>query len=194
MYVIYGNVCHVYIYSGSFYSNLLVSAIHINLSSQRVKPGLNFAVNFDILVLRSEKTGITMCQIPYLGEERCDFKMGTFSYWRRCDVTYKGLKVLPQRKPSKEGHPAYFSVVTKFKAQKVLWSEFFLTLDLKWWRKLSQNVTSKSFLCRLRSIAAHRDHFVQRLSVCLSSSHTVLVVSHSYDSQATHAFLGMLPL
>ena len=83
-------------------------------------------------------------------------------------VTYKGLKVLPQRKPSKEGHPAYFSVVTKFKAKKVLWSEVFLTLDLKWWRKHSQNVTSKSFLCRLRSIAAHWDHFVRRLSVCLS--------------------------
>ena len=32
------------------------------------------------------------------------------------------------------------------------------------------------FLCRLRSIAAHRDHFVRRLSVCacvcLSGSHT----------------------
>ena len=31
-------------------------------------------------------------------------------------------------------------------------------------------------------------------SVCLSSSHTFLVVTHSYVSQATHAFLGMLPL
>ena len=54
------------------------------------------------------------------------------------------------------------------------------------------------FLCRLRSIAAHRDHFVRRLSVCvcvcLSGSHTFLVVMHSYVSQATHAFLGMLPL
>ena len=59
-----------------------------------------------------------------------------------------------------------------------------------------------SFLCRLRSIAAHRDHFVRRLSVCpsfclsvrLSGSHTFLVVTHSYVSQATHAFLGMLTL
>ena len=54
------------------------------------------------------------------------------------------------------------------------------------------------FLCRLRSIAAHRDHFVRRLSVCacvcLSDSHTFLIVTHSYVSQATHAFLGMLPL
>ena len=32
------------------------------------------------------------------------------------------------------------------------------------------------------------------LSVCLSGSHTFLVVKHSYVSQATHAFLGMLPL
>ena len=50
------------------------------------------------------------------------------------------------------------------------------------------------FLCRLRSIAAHKDHFVRRLSVCLSGSHTFLVVMHSYVSQATHAFLEMLPL
>ena len=54
------------------------------------------------------------------------------------------------------------------------------------------------FLCHLRSIAAHRDHFVRRLSVrlCvyLSGSHTFLVVTHSYVSQATHAFLGMQPL
>ena len=55
-------------------------------------------------------------------------------------------------------------------------------------------------LCHLRSIAAHRDHFVRRLSVrpsvclCLSGSHTFLVVTHSYVSQVTHAFLGMLPL
>ena len=56
----------------------------------------------------------------------------------------------------------------------------------------------KYFLCRLRSIAAHRNHFVRHLSVCLSvcwsGSHTFLVVTHSYVSQATHAFLGMLPL
>ena len=50
------------------------------------------------------------------------------------------------------------------------------------------------FLCRLRSIAAHRDHFVRRLSVRLSVSHTFLVVTHSYVSQATYAFFGMLPL
>ena len=32
------------------------------------------------------------------------------------------------------------------------------------------------------------------LSVCVSDSHTFSVVAHSYVSQATHAFLGMLPL
>ena len=32
------------------------------------------------------------------------------------------------------------------------------------------------------------------VSICLSGSHTFLVVTHSYVSQATHAFLGMLPL
>ena len=38
------------------------------------------------------------------------------------------------------------------------------------------------FLCRLRSIPAHRDHFVRHLSVRLSGSHTFLVVKHSYVS------------
>ena len=50
------------------------------------------------------------------------------------------------------------------------------------------------FLCHLQSIAAHRDHFVRRLSVCLSGSHTFLVVMHSYVAQATYTFLGMLSL
>ena len=62
----------------------------------------------------------------------------------------------------------------------------------------SSSDLSNQFLCRLRSIAAHRDHFVRRLfvcaCVCLSDSHTFLIVTHSYVSQATHAFLGMLPL
>ena len=42
-----------------------------------------------------------------------------------------------------------------------------------------------------RSAIQHR-----RLSVCLSGSHAFLVVTHtcSYVSQATHAFIGMLPL
>ena len=59
------------------------------------------------------------------------------------------------------------------------------------------HVMSIAFSCRLRSIAAHWDHFVRRLSVplcvCLSGSHTFLVVTHTYVSQASHAFLGMLP-
>ena len=53
-------------------------------------------------------------------------------------------------------------------------------------------------LCCLLSIAAKRDHYVRRLSVCvcvrLSGSHAFLVVMHSYVSQVTHAFLGILPL
>ena len=49
-------------------------------------------------------------------------------------------------------------------------------------------------LCHLRSIAAHRDHFVRRLSLRLSGSHTFLVVTQSYVLQAIHAFLGMLPV
>ena len=51
------------------------------------------------------------------------------------------------------------------------------------------------FLCRLRSIATHTDHFVRRLSVCPSVRLSVrLSHSQSYVLQATHAFLGMLPL
>ena len=54
------------------------------------------------------------------------------------------------------------------------------------------NKKENKFLCRLRSIAAHLDNFVRGLSVrlsiclslCLSGSHTLLVVTHSYVSQA----------
>ena len=63
--------------------------------------------------------------------------------------------------------------------------------------------TSFLFLFRLWSIAVHRDHFVRclsvrpsvrlSLSVCMSDSHTFLVVTHKNVSQATHAFLRMLP-
>ena len=52
-------------------------------------------------------------------------------------------------------------------------------------------------LWRLRSIATHMDHFVRRLSVRLSVCPSVTLFCHtfqSYVSQATHAFLGMLPL
>ena len=55
----------------------------------------------------------------------------------------------------------------------------------------------RQFLCRLRSIATHRDHFVRCPSVCLSVRPSVTLLCHtfqSYVSQATHAFLGMLPL
>ena len=56
---------------------------------------------------------------------------------------------------------------------------------------------ANQFLCGLRSIAAHKDHFVGRLSVCLSvcllvclsGSHTFLVVTHSYVLQVTSALL-----
>ena len=62
------------------------------------------------------------------------------------------------------------------------------------------SLPTQFLLCRLRSIAEYRDDFVRCLSVCpsvcvcLSGSHTFLVVTHSYVSQVTHAFLGMLPL
>ena len=53
------------------------------------------------------------------------------------------------------------------------------------------------FLCHLRSIAAHRDHFVRHLSVCVcvceSFSQTLLPVICDYVSQTTHAFHGMAP-
>ena len=61
---------------------------------------------------------------------------------------------------------------------------------LIWLCQVNTLVSWTEFLCRLRSIATHRDHFV-RPSVCLSVR---LSHSHTYVSQATHAFLGMLPL
>ena len=89
---------------------------------------------------------------------------------------------VPTEKPDEPGKVA---VVIK-------WLEACLWLLYK---TASINVT---LLCRLHSIVAHRDHFVGclsvNLSVCLSGSHTFLVVTHSYVLQAAHAFLGMLPL
>ena len=70
--------------------------------------------------------------------------------------------------------------------------------SLKLQKKKSHSWTN--FLCRLRSIVTHRDHFVRRPfvrpSVCLSVrlSHVTCHTFQSYVSQATHAFLGMLPL
>ena len=42
--------------------------------------------------------------------------------------------------------------------------------------------SDNSYLCHPRSIAAHRDHFIQGLSVfvCLSGSHTFLAVLRHY--------------
>ena len=65
--------------------------------------------------------------------------------------------------------------------------------------RIKKMFLSTIFLCRLRCIAALRDHFVRHLSVrpsvCvyvrLSSSHTFFVVTHSYVLQETPAFLGM---
>ena len=63
--------------------------------------------------------------------------------------------------------------------------------------RINTDIDLSLFLCRLRSIGEHRDHFVRclsvRPSVCLSGSHTFLVVRQRYVLQATHAFLGMLP-
>ena len=58
-------------------------------------------------------------------------------------------------------------------------------------KRQALHTNSVNFLCRLQSIAAHSDHFVQRLSVRLC---VCQVVTHSYVSQETHEFLGMLPL
>ena len=64
------------------------------------------------------------------------------------------------------------------------------------------NVGHLIFLCRLRSIAAHRDHFVRRLSVCvcvracvcLSDSHTFLIVTlvNTIETKSLHISLSNL--
>ena len=73
------------------------------------------------------------------------------------------------------------------------WYHKFWTCDIDrdLWPTFENFTLAITFLCRLWSIATHRDHFVRRLSVRLS---VCLSHSHSYVSQATHAFLGMLPL
>ena len=68
------------------------------------------------------------------------------------------------------------------------------------WRSSLESLACRFILCRLWSIVAQGDHFVRCLSVrvcvcasvCLSGSHTFLVMTLSYVWQATHAFLWML--
>ena len=90
------------------------------------------------------------------------------------------------------------------------WGNFFIYLcflflffSILKWNNARIYIESKTtaVLCRLRSIAVHRDNFVWRLSVRSSvrsvvtlswNRHTML--THSYVSQATHAILGMPPL
>ena len=67
-----------------------------------------------------------------------------------------------------------------------------LKVNCSWLSKLV------AFLCRLRSIAAHRDHFVRRLSVCacvcLSGSHTFLIVTlvNTIETKPLHISLSNL--
>ena len=103
----------------------------------------------------------------------------------------------------------YFPVFLYIKIHRLVSNGSFPTTPLKRilleeWRDVGDNLhwclfltkkLSSWFLCRLRSIATHRDHFVRRLSVRLCVRLSVrLSHSHSYVSQATHAFLKMLPL
>ena len=63
---------------------------------------------------------------------------------------------------------------------------------------IDQHISNLWFLCRLRSIAAHRDHFVRRLSVCacvcLSDSHTFLIVTlvNTIETKPLHISLSNL--
>ena len=75
---------------------------------------------------------------------------------------------------------------------------FYINVFMKYFHRVDVLIYKYrlAFLCRLWSIATHRDHFVSRLSVRLSHF-SVTRFCHtfqSYVSQATHAFLGMLPL
>ena len=65
------------------------------------------------------------------------------------------------------------------------------SLSLRRWR----SSTNCTFLCRLRSIATHRDHFVRRLSVRLSVrlSHFSVTLSKAMFAGDT-CILGTLPL
>ena len=58
-------------------------------------------------------------------------------------------------------------------------------------RSQENGILSCNFLCRLRSIATHRDHFVRRLSVCLSVCHTPIAMfcrRHMHFWECCHYF------
>ena len=84
-------------------------------------------------------------------------------------------------------------------------SHFFVTLSKAMFRRrhmYSSECCHYFLLCRLRSIATHRDHFVRRLSVRLSVrlSHFSVTLSkamfrrrHIHSSECCHYFLKSRP-
>ena len=60
------------------------------------------------------------------------------------------------------------------------------------WRTKYRMIKIAAFRILLRFVYCVAYEKYRHSSICLSDSHTFLVVTHSYVSQATHAFLGML--
>ena len=94
--------------------------------------------------------------------------------------------------------------ILRFTIYHLLFTTYFLTsyhLNFTIYHFQSTFIVSPakhSGLCRLRSIAAHRDHFVRRLSVCacvcLSGSHTFLIVTlvNTIETKPLHISLSNL--
>ena len=90
----------------------------------------------------------------------------------------------------------------------VNWYYEFWSNNCKHWNTLGQNLVNMEncrnsrflqysitlFVSPAKHCGTYRDHFVWRLCIRLSGSNTFYVVTHSYVSQTTHPFLGMLPV
>ena len=84
-------------------------------------------------------------------------------------------------------HTIIFELVTLTLKFDLLFKNLTLVINLWTMRNRGFCVT-----CEALCLASVRPSVYR--SICLSGSHTFLVVRHSYVSQATNAFLGMLPL
>ena len=109
-----------------------------------------------------------MCSFPQFSSACSDILVWNFTHDFLLMYYRASSSVVTMRQFLKE---LFLFVNLEYRKYRVF--RTFLLLALRCWAEILHMTL---FLCRLRSIAAHRDHFVRRLSVCacvcLSDSHT----------------------
>ena len=155
---------------------------------------------FDIVPFSHRKISHTvtywnMCQESVFLLFSCFPMDSTGLYWNICicalwQLTFGNIKLL-----NRKG----WACDTSLHVYIIFWQKLYylfhnVRADIDLLREVFWNLITTALyrwlLCRLRNIAAHRDHFARRLSVrpsvcrvCLPGSHTFLVVTVIYVSQ-----------